>query len=284
MTSARRPRPLPTNSFAQLARGATYVFEALHFISKERLWRLAAAAIVVNVLLLAGLVAGSLVFALPRLEELQSTLVGLGARSGLLYGLMVLVGWLVLVLAVALIVAVNALVLVLVGQAIASPFLDLLSERVEELVLGRAPYPLSVKRVVVSVVMSIKDLVAGVLLLVLVNAPVFLVSLIPVVGTVPAAIVSFCFSAWLLAHEFVGLSLVRHLASYSARWGVIRRSKLLSLGFGSAAMGLLVVPGLNLILLPLAAVGGTLLYCDLEAAGRAQPVGPARQALSPGLS
>jgi uncharacterized protein involved in cysteine biosynthesis len=33
-------------------------------------------------------------------------------------------------------------------------------------------------------------------------------------------------------------------------------------------MLLLAVPVLNLLLLPIAAAGGTLLYCDLKAAGR----------------
>ena len=44
---------------------------------------------------------------------------------------------------------------------------------------------------------------------------------------------------------------------------------LLIRGFGTAAMALLFVPGLNLVLLPLASVGGTLAYCDLKRAGRA---------------
>ncbi|MEM6733160.1 MAG: EI24 domain-containing protein, partial [Myxococcota bacterium] len=78
---------------------------------------------------------------------------------------------------------------------------------------------------------------------------------------------SFAFSALLLSVEFVGLSLTRRFVNYRGRWRIIWDNKGLSLGFGSASMLLLLVPGLNLILLPLAAVGGTLAYCDLVRVG-----------------
>ncbi|MEO0593615.1 MAG: hypothetical protein AAFZ38_08550, partial [Myxococcota bacterium] len=54
------------------------------------------------------------------------------------------------------------------------------------------------------------------------------------------------------------------------------RNRWLSLGFGSSSMLLLFVPGLNLILLPLAAVGGTLAFCDLYRAERLDLAGSMR--------
>ena len=68
--------------------------------------------------------------------------------------------------------------------------------------------------------------------------------------------------------EFVGLPLARQLVGYRRRWGVVWDNRWLAAGFGSAVAVLFIVPGLNLVLLPLAAVGGTLLYCDLKTAGR----------------
>jgi len=267
MSELRHATPLPQNPIAQLWRGAGYVFEALGFIRRARLWGLAAAGIAVNVVLLAVLVGGSLAVTLPILAQAQAWLLNLTTTGGILHGFFVLLGTILTVALVVLVVAANALVLALFGQTLAGPFLDLLSERVEELERGFAPYPFAVGRLLSGIVISLKDLVASLLLLLLVNLPITLIGLTGV-GSLPAAIASFCFSAWLLAHQFVGLSLIRHQASYSVRWRVVRKSKLLSLGFGAATMALVVVPGLNVLLLPLAAVGGTLLYCDLVTAGR----------------
>jgi CysZ protein len=123
------------------------------------------------------------------------------------------------------------------------------------------------------VALAVRDLVWGLVYLTVVNGLIFVVS----AGTfglaaAPASIVSFCFSAWLLAHEFVGLALSRQLVGYRRRWRIVWANKWTTLGFGVACMGLLFVPGLNLVLLPLAAVGGTLLYCDLKAGGRVSVV------------
>ena len=80
--------------------------------------------------------------------------------------------------------------------------------------------------------------------------------------------ISFGFSALLLAHEFMGLPLTRQLVSYRERWSHVWRHKWLAVGMGTSTMLLLAIPGINLVLLPLASVGGTLMYCDLREAGR----------------
>ena len=101
-----------------------------------------------------------------------------------------------------------------------------------------------------------------------VNVPLWFIGVvIPGPGTAIAAAGSFAFTALLLAQEFVTLPMTRKFISYRPRWRGIWNNKWPSFGFGMAAMALMLIPGINLVLLPLAAVGGTLLYCDLEAAG-----------------
>ncbi len=271
---SNHPRPLPDNFLAQAFVGLAYPLWGLGFIRRHRLWPLTFAAIGINVVLLGVLVGLSVWLAMPYLAHMQAAMTGIAESSAFLQEALSVVGWIIWVLALALLLAANGLVLMLVGQAVASPFLDMISERVEAIVLGEKVTPFNLKRLFAAVMMALADLVWGLVFLAVVNLPIFLVGLVPVVGTVPAAVASFCFSALLLAQEFVGLPLTRQLWGYRARWRVVWRNKWLAVGFGSSCMGLLLVPGLNLVLLPLAAVGGTLLFCDLEAAGRVKTGSP----------
>jgi CysZ protein len=265
--SQRPPRALPQNLVAQLFRGLAYPLEGLGFIRRNRLWGLTTMAIGVNVVLLAGLIGFSLYVTIPWLEHVDQVFAGIAGESGFLHGIMSAIGWVIWILALGLAVAASGLFLLLIGQTVASPFLDLLSERVEVLVLGIKPTPFGIKRLIEGVVVALGDLVWGVCYLALIHIPILIIGATGI-GAIPAAIASFCFSAWLLAHEFIGLALSRQLVGYRARWRVVWRNKGLGLGFGTACMGLMLVPGLNLVLLPLAAVGGTLLYCDLRSSGR----------------
>ncbi len=273
MEAQRSPAPLPKNFIAQAFRGATYPLAGLGYIRRHGLWPLTFAAIGINLLLLGVLITVTIVLVVPWLDQLDGTFAEIAGQSGFLQGVFSVLGWLIWVAAIAVVLVANGLFLLLIGQAVASPFLDMLSEKIEGLELGIEVHPFSAKRVVEAVALAIADLVWGVVFLAIVHIPIFIVSLVPGIGTIPAAMASFCFSALLLAHEFVGLPMTRHLVSYRARWRHVWRNKWLGLGFGSVCMLLLLVPGLNLILLPLAAAGGTLLYCDMKRGGRIGDVG-----------
>jgi CysZ protein len=142
----------------------------------------------------------------------------------------------------------------------------------EVIVLGREAPAGSIRGTLKSAGMAFADALYSLAFLVAVNVPVLMVSvLVPFVGTALGAALSFGFSALLLAQEFVTMPLARQLVAYRKRFAQVWRNRWLAFGFGLAAMGLLLVPGLNLLLLPLAACGGTLAYCDLERAGRVDP-------------
>jgi CysZ protein len=254
--------PLPQNFIAQAFVGLSYPVSAFGFLTKHRLWGKAAWAIVVNVLLLVVLVGAAALFAVPLLEQMDAAFANWAGDSSVLRGVVTFIGWLLWLGAVILLVASAGLVLMLVGQAVASPFLDALSERIEAIATGQPQPSFSLKRAMSATVMAVWDLVWGVFYWIVVNVPLALIGLTGV-GAVPASIASFIFSALLLAHEFVGLALSRRFVGYRARFGVVWRNRWVCLGFGSACMALLLVPGLNLVLLPVAATGGTLLYCDL---------------------
>ena len=268
MLDSNATKPIPAGMFEQFFRGVGYPLQAFGFMRRHRLWGMATAAIVVNVLLLGILLGSTLYWGIPMLESFVASSVAWAGSSEVLLWLVTALKWIVWVLVVPAAMLLSFLLLVLVGQAVASPFLDILSEQVEQRVLNTPAEPNSIKRVISSIIIALGDLFWGVFLLVVVNIPLFLISWIPGVGTGVAAILSFSFSALLLAHEFVGLSLARNLVSYRQRWRTVWQNRWLALGMGTTVTVILFVPGLNLVLLPLAAVGGTLLYGDLKAAGR----------------
>ena len=167
-----------------------------------------------------------------------------------------------------LVLGLSGIALVLVGQALASPFLDALSEKVENIVLGTKEQPIDAKRIMRAFAMGISDLIWGTATSIAVYVPLFLLGLIPGVGTIPASFLSYVFAALLAAVEFVGLPMIRRFINYSGRWRVIRANAALSLGFGATTLILLIIPAAGFFVLPFATAGGTLLYCDLLASGR----------------
>jgi CysZ protein len=261
------PKELPANLVAQAFRGLAYPIEGLRFIRQHRLWGMAMVPTIVNIALFILLLVATIWLAVPQLEKLDLWLAPGEDSGGFARGVMSALSWIVWIVAILVVVILDAILLFLLGQAVAGPFLDLLSEKVESLVLGGEPPAVSWTRSLRSIVVGLSDIVWTVIFFALVNVPLALIGL-TAIGSIPAAIASFGFTALLLSQEFVGLSLTRQLVSYPARFKVVWGNRWLSLGFGTTSMLLLAVPVLNLLLLPIAAAGGTLLYCDLKAAGR----------------
>ena len=261
-------QPVPTGMVGQFIAGLGYPLRGLKFMREHSLWGLASASIVVNALLLIGVLVLAFSWIVPWVQGSVAAMVAWAGASAFWGFLVGVLNWLIWVLVLPATVVLSFVVLVLVGQAVASPFLDTLSEEVESRVLGTPTTPMTAKRMVQDVTVALVDLAGGLILLCCVNLPILVIGLIPGIGTLVGPLLSFMFTALLLAHEFVGLSMARHLVSYRGRWRAVWANRWSALGLGTSAMGLLFVPVVNLVLLPLAAVGGTLLYCDLRAAGR----------------
>ena len=262
--AAASPALLPTHPLPQFVAGMLYPFRALAFMQRHRLWRAAAVPLAVNAALLLGLTALTWAQVLPLLNRAEASaalMAGDAPVIALGVGFLKWMAWLFL-LPVALALATVATILL--GQVIASPFLDVLSERVEVLRSGGQEAPSGLRRCLYSLSMAVADALWSVLYLALFYLPSLLVGWVPGVGV---ALSMLC-AALFLAHEFVGLSMTRHFVSYRQRWRAVLRNRWICGGFGLVAAVLWAVPGLNLLLLPLAAVAGTLLFCDLRAAGR----------------
>jgi CysZ protein len=170
-----------------------------------------------------------------------------------------LVGYYALrILALLVAVAVFIFSFVFVGTVLAAPFLELLSERTEAALRGlRDDQPFRIRQWTVDVLRSVGH--AAKTLFILIAA--FPLSFLPVVG--PAA---WLILGWLLlAYDLTSFAMDRRRLSFREKWRLLLTDASGTLGFGAAIFFLMAVPLVGLLVLPAAAVAGTMLFLDLEA-------------------
>jgi CysZ protein len=181
--------------------------------------------------------------------------------------------WLVgLVLTVA-----GALAVALSANVIAAPFNDALSEAVENIHLGRAASPFSLGRALRGVGRScgLELLKLGLYLSVM--GPLFVLSLLlPAVGTAIYTLASVCATALFFAVDYMDWPASRRDLPLQARVALARRNLRSVLGLGLAIELLLFVPLLNLLVMPAAVAGATLLFIDLQQPASASEPAPGR--------
>jgi CysZ protein len=150
---------------------------------------------------------------------------------------------------------------VVVGTAIAAPFLDVLSARVEQM----APGPHAPERAASRswVRESVRALGQG-LLLGGVWLALLPLSFLPGLGQVLWLLLNWL----LLAYNFAAFALARRPWPVREQWRRLRYHWAAALGFGAAVFCCAVIPLLGLVLLPVAVSGGTLLVQRLDAVPR----------------
>lgn len=242
----------------EFIQGATAPFRAAGFIVRHRLFALTGLCMVLHWVLAAALLAAGFLIAWPYLHQLKVFFETLWEGQPILATLGKTMGFVLFFLAGALLLALVALLTLVLGRVAAGPFLDLLSERVEEIATGIPAPAFSVGRVARGMGLALLDLLPSLALLAVFQGLVWLIGFIPVVGAVVSPILSVSGGAFFLAHEFLGLTLLRRFLPWERRWAFVFRHGSLSVGFGLACLVLLWVPFLNLMLLPLCATGGTL--------------------------
>ncbi|RYF05268.1 MAG: hypothetical protein EOO40_10425 [Deltaproteobacteria bacterium] len=256
--------PLPTSPVGCFIRGMSYPWRALNFMRQHHLWRLGLLPALINSVLLVVVALTVWWQMLPLAQQLHDylqTMADDGEVVRMALQFFSFFMWLVL-MPVALVVAV--VLMLLFGQTLAAPWLDILAERVENLLLGQDHTPYSLRRFIDSMFLALGDMLAGLTYLFLIYVPVFLLTLIPGLG----ALLALGCGALFLAHQFCAHTMSRKLLGFRARWQAILINKWLCLGFGCVAVLLVSVPVLNFVTLPLCTVAGTLLCCDLVEAGR----------------
>lgn len=221
-------------------------------IGTPRLWPYAAIPVAITVLFYLGLAAGAWAWSQSLTESLSS---GGWGIFGFLKGV---VAFLAPLLGVLLVFVLAFFTFTAVGTAIACPFLDILTAKVEARRLPAA------KGVNESMWRGTLRSIADALRLLAVQLAVMVLALplnlIPGIGTVLWLLIG----AWLAAFDFFDFPLVRHGYPWRDRWRFLRHHYGACLGFGLGVFVSLTVPFLGLLVLPVAVAGATELYLDLR--------------------
>ena len=248
---------LTDNPVSRFTRGFFYPFRSARFVLKNpRLLRYVIIPFVINLLVFTGAVFLGLDF----FKDIVTQYIPSG--TAWYWAVLTYLAWVIASVFTAILVF---FCFTVVGNLIASPFNDLLSERTEELVSGRFNYEKFSLRGFVrdagrSMIVEAKKLslfVAGMLLLLLLN-------LIPGFGQVLYSILATLFTLFFLAVEYLGYILSRKRYSFAAQRKYVFEKTFLHLGFSVGVLCLLAIPLMQFLCIPLAVVGATLLYCDGE--------------------
>lgn len=150
----------------------------------------------------------------------------------------------------------------LVAGLLAAPFNGLLSERVEALFRGRAaPAAFQVKDVLAIAPRTLQREWQKLRYFFPRTLVLLALSFIPVVNLV-AAPLWLLWGMWMLAVQYLDYPADNQGCTWGATLEWLRQRRWSALGFGGAAYGVLLIPGLNLLLMPGAVAGATLFWLE----------------------
>jgi len=169
------------------------------------------------------------------------------------------------VLVLLMLWAVGLLTVVMLTNVVAAPFNDFLSEEVERLLTGRAGPPFSWKVIFRDTVRTMGLELLKLVIYAAVMIPLFLLAqLLPAVGHVIYSVFAFLFTALYFAVDYLDWPASRRNRSITYRFGLLTDHFLPMLGFGTGVWLFLFIPLVNLLFMPAAVAGGTLLFLDVE--------------------
>jgi len=240
---------------ASFSRGFAYVFRAPRFLLKHPgLLRFVAIPFAINLLVFSLAV----YFGLDLFNHLLEQYL----PQGDVWYLVILyyLAWVVAGLLTTVVVFFGFTV---VGNLLASPFNELLSERIELLVKGESDaspfsfvgFVADSGRAMLTELKKQLFFIVGMILLLLMN-------LLPGFGPLAYAVLAPIFTLFFLIIEYLSFVLMRKQLGFGQQRRYVFTRPLLMAGFGCAVFCLLAIPLLQFFCIPLAVSGATLLWCD----------------------
>ena len=141
---------------------------------------------------------------------------------------------------------------------IAAPFNGLLAEKTQKLLYGRAVPNISFATLAMR---TLKRQGQFLLYFLPRLAGIWILFFVPFIQTI-YPVLWFLFTAWMLSMQFQDMALDNNLLSFQNTRKIVQENKMLSLGFGSSINLFSFIPFLNILLMPAAVIGSTILYCD----------------------
>jgi uncharacterized protein involved in cysteine biosynthesis len=242
--------PIPGSVPGRLAAGLGLPFRGLgYLVERPALWKY---ALLPLLLTFAGLATG-LAVAAPLSGAI------LGSLWGESTGLLAIAWWLTRAAVYLVLVYLAAVAL---PVAISAPFADRLSARVEALEIGAAGEG-GLARAAAEAWLGVAHAMVRLVVLLLGHAILLPSLMLPFVY--PA--LAFAWTARWTAVEYLDLPMARNLHRLREVRSALAAVRPLGAGFGAVLAALFLLPFANLLIVPIGAVAGTLLYCDLIRGG-----------------
>ncbi|OMH28133.1 sulfate transporter CysZ [Motiliproteus sp. MSK22-1] len=149
----------------------------------------------------------------------------------------------------------------IVANFIAAPFNGLLAERVEQRLRGEILVDDGWKALLASVPRALHREMSKLLYQLPRFLILLLITLIPVIGFIAPAL-WFLFGAWMMAIQYCDYPMDNNRVSFSDLRSNLKTRRLSSLGFGGLVSLGMVIPVLNLLIMPAAVIGATIFWVE----------------------
>jgi CysZ protein len=230
--------------------GAGYLVAGMKLISQPALRRFVLMPLLINILVFSAAI-------WYGIGQFESFLAGMESKVPSWLQWLDWILWPLFVLTLVILVFYS---FTLVGNLIASPFNGLLAEKVELHLAGR---PLREgggwKKALVELVPTLLDEIKKLLFAALLAIPFLVLFLIPGIN-LAAPMLWFLYTAWILTLGYCDYPMGNHGLKFREMRALLRRKRVLGLGFGAATAGMTMVPVLNFIVMPSAVAGATAMW------------------------
>ncbi len=231
----------------QFFKGINYFFKGLSFIFKPGIFPFVLLPLLINILLLTGLIYYSwqhfgLVVTYFETHWLLN-------QSSWLH-------WLIWPLSILLITLFGFFSFIVMANVLAEPFNSKLAEVVEQRLTGKTLPAWSWTQVIWSLWPKLLDFIRRMFYYLSRLVGIVILSLIPPV-TLIAPLLWFSFGAWMLALEYTNYPMDNHHLTFRKMRQLLAHQRLMALGFGSAALLMMMIPLVNLLVMPVAVAGAT---------------------------
>ncbi len=239
-----------------LLAGVIYPLRSLSlFMQRPGLLGYILVPILLNLLIGIGLYVSVL---LPGWQGIDALIANLPTWAGFL-------DWVLRILLAVVLFVLTGFLLVQFGVILGAPWYGQLAEHLEQLQLGKTlpGEPMSIGSVLRDVGRAILYEVKKLLLSCLVGAGLLVLGIVlPGIGTTLATIGGVALSVTIVCMDFFDVPLERRRWTFRAKLTNVFRTLPASASFGLVCLGLVSIPLLNLLTVPLCVTAGTLFVCD----------------------
>jgi CysZ protein len=174
-----------------------------------------------------------------------------------------LLGWLLRILLVVVLLVVTGFLLVQFGVILGSPWYGQLSEQLEQLRIGKQPtFEGGIGAIFQDIWRAIMFEVKKLILALGLSLILLLLNVVPVLGAIAASIGGIAIAATIVCLDFLDAPLERRRLRFRDKLKIAFGSLPASATFALVCLGLVSIPIVNFVTIPLCVSGGTLFFCD----------------------